>query len=189
LRCKAKSVGRAVQDGAWNASRVTRLLVAALLLVVLHQAGPAAARETTPISQATLIRGVIASVVNISARIRSPEPSGAPQAGTNQPAQSYKVLVSAGSGFVIDAGQGYIATNNHVVENGRGGVGALLVLTAAALSVLTTSCGNNSSAGGGGTTGGARGGGRMSETSHQQARASGTERGIGAAGERVRKSR
>jgi serine protease Do len=31
---------------------------------------------------------------------------------------------SSGSGFVIDAQQGYIATNNHVVENGRGGVGA-----------------------------------------------------------------
>ena len=31
---------------------------------------------------------------------------------------------SSGSGFVIDARQGYIATNNHVVENGRGGVGA-----------------------------------------------------------------
>jgi 2-alkenal reductase len=31
---------------------------------------------------------------------------------------------SSGSGFVIDAGQGYVATNNHVVENGRGGVGA-----------------------------------------------------------------
>ncbi len=31
---------------------------------------------------------------------------------------------SSGSGFVIDAQQGYVATNNHVVENGRGGVGA-----------------------------------------------------------------
>jgi S1-C subfamily serine protease len=28
---------------------------------------------------------------------------------------------SSGSGFVIDAGQGYVATNNHVVENVRGG--------------------------------------------------------------------
>jgi 2-alkenal reductase len=31
---------------------------------------------------------------------------------------------SSGSGFVIDSQRGYVATNNHVVENGRAGVGA-----------------------------------------------------------------
>jgi serine protease Do len=87
-----------------------------LLLAVTLSCTPAVARETMATSQAELIRSVIASVVNITARIRSLEPSEPAQAGARQPTQAYKTSVSAGSGFVIDS-SGLIATNWHVLTD------------------------------------------------------------------------
>jgi 2-alkenal reductase len=74
--------------------------------------GPAAIPTTAPINVVSgsdtivdVVRDLLPSVVTVVSR------------AANGQAQS------SGSGFVIDAQQGYIATNNHVVENppGRGG--------------------------------------------------------------------
>jgi S1-C subfamily serine protease len=70
---------------------------------------PTAAAASVPAGADTIVdavRELLPSVVTVVNRA----PNGQAQ--------------SSGSGFVIDAQQGYIATNNHVVENGRGGVGA-----------------------------------------------------------------
>ncbi len=110
LGCEAKQVVVAINAEVRKAARAASILLLSMALLAL----PATAHETTSTSQAELIRGVIASVVNISARIRQPvDPS---LATTTQLAQAYKVSVSAGSGFVIDLA-GLIATNWHVLEN------------------------------------------------------------------------
>ncbi len=75
---------------------------------------PATIPSTAPVSvpagadtTVDAVRALLPSVVTVVNRAAS----GQPQA--------------SGSGFVIDAQQGYVATNNHVIENARGtGVGA-----------------------------------------------------------------
>ena len=84
-------------------------------------AAPAGAQEMS-FSQAQLVRGLLPSVVNITARaevVETPDPVMASASGgtTGKAASSnalYSVKVSAGSGFVIDP-SGEIATNWHVV--------------------------------------------------------------------------
>jgi serine protease Do len=103
----------------WGAT--TRVgLAAGLAAFGLASAAPA---QDMSFSQAQLVRGLLPSVVNITARAEvaeTPEPvmASASSAGTTGKASSsnalYSVKVSAGSGFIID-GSGEIATNWHVV--------------------------------------------------------------------------
>jgi S1-C subfamily serine protease len=73
--------------------------------------------QTTPTSNAELIRHPIASVVNIATRVASAEPPapGAAAANVRRANSGLAVSVSAGSGFVIDK-SGLIATNWHVLR-------------------------------------------------------------------------
>ncbi len=96
----------------------TRLVLACSLAV----AGAAAARAQD-MTQAQLVRGLLPSVVNITARAEiaeTPEPvmaSASSNGTTGKAAASnalYSVRVSAGSGFIINS-SGEIATNWHVV--------------------------------------------------------------------------
>jgi serine protease Do len=91
-------------------------MFAGLLLAAMLIAGPAPAREISPTSPAELIRSVIPSVVNITARVRSAEPPQPAPSTSRASVPANKVSVSAGSGFVIDP-SGLIATNWHVLEN------------------------------------------------------------------------
>jgi serine protease Do len=84
---------------------------------------PAARAQEMAFSQAQLVRALLPSVVNITARAEvaeTPEPamvSSVSGANTGKASSSnafYSVKVSAGSGFVIDP-SGEIATNWHVV--------------------------------------------------------------------------
>jgi serine protease Do len=84
---------------------------------------PAAHAQDMTFSQAQLVRGLLPSVVNITARAEvaeTPEPmmASASNGGTTGKASSsnalYSLRVSAGSGFIVDA-SGDIATNWHVV--------------------------------------------------------------------------
>jgi serine protease Do len=92
-------------------------------LVAAGFATPAARAQDMSFSQAQLVRGLLPSVVNITARAEVPETPDAVMAsattgGTTGKASSsnalYSVKVSAGSGFIIDPA-GDIATNWHVV--------------------------------------------------------------------------
>jgi serine protease Do len=98
---------------------------ARLALACMFAAGGAAAARAQEMSfsQAQLVRGLLPSVVNITARAEvaeTPEPvmASASTGGTTGKASSssalYSLKVSAGSGFIIDP-SGEIATNWHVV--------------------------------------------------------------------------
>jgi serine protease Do len=95
----------------------------ALAGALLCAAAVAARAQDMSFSQAQLVRGLLPSVVNITARAEvaeTPEPmmASASNGGTTGKAASsnalYSLKVSAGSGFVIDQ-SGEIATNWHVV--------------------------------------------------------------------------
>jgi serine protease Do len=97
--------------------------VGAVLAGLVAVGGPPPARaQEMAFSQAQLVRGLLPSVVNITARAEvadAPEAVVASSSGgtTGKAASSnalYSLKVSAGSGFVIDP-SGQIATNWHVV--------------------------------------------------------------------------
>jgi serine protease Do len=100
----------------------TRFLAASrrCLLACCLAAGlvPAAWAQDMAFSQAHLVRGLLPSVVNITARAEvtdTPDPVLASSSGKASQSNSiYAVKTSAGSGFVIDP-SGEIATNWHVV--------------------------------------------------------------------------
>jgi serine protease Do len=93
------------------------VLAAALVSGAL--AGPARAQEMS-MGQAMLVRSLLPSVVNITARAEIGEPPEPMMAsGGAKVAQSagrFQVRVNAGSGFIIDP-SGEIATNWHVVDS------------------------------------------------------------------------
>jgi serine protease Do len=107
---------------------MSRLLGAPGRLVLLGgfaaaSLAPAARAQEMSFSQAELVRGLLPSVVNITARAEvneTPEPVMASASSTGAAGKAsssnalYSVKVSAGSGFIIDR-SGEIATNWHVV--------------------------------------------------------------------------
>jgi serine protease Do len=92
------------------------MLFAAGLLASLLFVGQAAAQDAMPTSQAALIRSLMPSVVNITARAGVLEESEPPQVAGTKHEPVYQISVNAGSGFVIDP-TGDIVTNWHVVTD------------------------------------------------------------------------
>jgi serine protease Do len=103
-----------------------RLTITGLCRSVLFAVGvlvlPARAQELAPTGQAALIRSLLPTVVNISARALSddvaplPVPDGKNASASNERQPSaYRSKVSSGSGFVIDPA-GVIVTNWHAVS-------------------------------------------------------------------------
>ncbi len=93
-----------------------RRSVRGLVLAAVLLAGPVAAREIVPTSHAELIRGLVPSVVNITARIGVSETQDPMQASASGPGSPYKIAVAVGSGFVVDP-SGLIGTNWHVLAD------------------------------------------------------------------------
>jgi serine protease Do len=99
----------------------TRLTLAALVAAACHTSGARA--QDMSFSQAQLVRGLLPTVVNITARAEigeTPAPvlASANASGSGKASSSnafVQVKTSAGSGFVIDP-SGEIATNWHVVD-------------------------------------------------------------------------
>ena len=87
--------------------------------VLIAGAAPRAGAQDMSVGQAQLVRGLLPSVVNITARSEvseTPNPAMASASGKASPDPArYAVRTSAGSGFVIDP-SGEIATNWHVVN-------------------------------------------------------------------------
>ncbi|MBN9507694.1 MAG: trypsin-like peptidase domain-containing protein, partial [Alphaproteobacteria bacterium] len=90
---------------------LTRL---AAVLVLLWPLG-AAADELVMTDHAGLIRSLLPTVVNITAKAEVADETSAVTAAAAQPGQSYRVMTLAGSGFVVDPA-GVIVTNWHVVN-------------------------------------------------------------------------
>jgi serine protease Do len=76
---------------------------------------PAAAAEESAPNQATLIRSLLPTVVNIAARKEASDPTSAVIASSGEP-RTPRTEVLNGSGFVIDP-SGVIVTNWHVVRD------------------------------------------------------------------------
>ena len=100
------------------------LLLAALLAGPLHAQLPAVAvRDGVP-TLAPVLEAVTPAVVNIAVLQRSPEdqnpllrdPFFRRFFGLPEPSQPQ---ISAGSGVIVDARQGYVITNHHVVKDAR----------------------------------------------------------------------
>jgi len=90
-----------------------RTLAAGFLAAALLAAPPARAGDGQP-DRAELIRSLIPSVVNITARAEVADAFDPAQVSTAAPDAAYQIQVNAGSGFVIDP-SGLIVTNWHVV--------------------------------------------------------------------------
>jgi serine protease Do len=74
----------------------------------------AAAAQDTLIDHAALIRSLLPTVVNITAKAEVADEGAALVASAAQPGQGTRVMTMAGSGFVVDP-DGVIVTNWHVV--------------------------------------------------------------------------
>jgi serine protease Do len=90
---------------------LTRL---AAVVVLLWPLG-AAADELVMMDHAGLIRSLLPTVVNITAKAEVADETSSVTAAAAQPGQSYRVMTLAGSGFVVDPA-GVIVTNWHVVN-------------------------------------------------------------------------
>lgn len=88
----------------------------ALWAVALLFPMPAVHAQEAYLGQAALVRSLIPTVVNITARTGIADRPETDQAGANEPAPEYAITVNAGSGFVIDPA-GRIVTNWHVVAD------------------------------------------------------------------------
>ncbi len=94
-----------------NGTGAAALLAATMLAAAL----PAAARaQDMTFSQAQLVRRLLPTVVNITARAEIGAPPEPAMASASQAGASPQVRVNAGSGFIVDP-SGDIATNWHVV--------------------------------------------------------------------------
>ncbi len=94
--------------------RIGTLMLLALALTCGGSPPPRAHAQEMQYNQATLVRGLLPTVVNIAARavVKS---DTATVSASNQSGESFQIKYSAGSGFVIDP-SGVIVTNWHVVD-------------------------------------------------------------------------
>ena len=91
--------------------RRVRVATFILMLACWPLAAPQAQQMGS--SEAALIRTLLPTVVNISARMTNEEP-GSPMTAASPQTQSPHVITLSGSGFVVDP-KGIIATNYHVI--------------------------------------------------------------------------
>ncbi len=91
-----------------------RRMAAAGLIAAVLAATPAAAQEMM-FNQAELVRNLLPSVVNITARAEVIGPVKEMSAAAEESTQQFEIRVNAGSGFLVDP-NGTIVTNWHVVD-------------------------------------------------------------------------
>ena len=106
---------------------MTKTLTALWLIVAVSLAGPAlgAIPEVSGVpSLAPMLNEVTPGVVNIAVRGREAAVADNPllkdpffRRFFNLPEQRERRTLATGSGVIVDAAQGYVLTNNHVVEN------------------------------------------------------------------------
>src|SRR5260370_30915452 len=95
------------------------------LAVILARPAVAAIPEAAGVpSLAPMLNEITPGVVNIAVRSRAPEASDNPLLNDpffrrffNAPKQRERHTQATGSGVIVDAAQGFVLTNNHVVAN------------------------------------------------------------------------
>jgi serine protease Do len=90
-------------------------IVLVLLCLSRGPAMPPANAQEMQYNQAALIRGLLPTVVNISAHAVVKPDTTTMRASSNVPSEGVQIKYSAGSGFVVDP-SGVIVTNWHVVD-------------------------------------------------------------------------